>query len=115
MREAERDPGRIQDMLEAAEYIISFVDGLTYEQFLADKIRYFAVMKNVEIIGEAANMLTEAFRSSHSEIPWKQVIKMRHVLVHGYSNILPEILWETATQDVPQLKALLLKIDCFTH
>jgi uncharacterized protein with HEPN domain len=111
MREAERDPGRIRDMLEAADYIISFVEGLTYEQFFADKIRYFAVMKNVEILGEAANMLTEEFRVAHSEIPWKQVIKMRHVLVHGYSNILPEILWETATQDVPQLKELLLKLN----
>ena len=111
MREVERDPGRIQDMLEAADYIISFVEGLTYEQFFADKIRYFAVMKNVEILGEAANMLTEEFRVAHSEIPWKQVIKMRHVLVHGYSNILPEILWETATQDVPQLKDLLLKLN----
>ena len=97
-------------MLEAADYIISFVEGLTYEQFLADKIRYFAVMKNVEILGEAANMLTEEFRTAHSEIPWKQVIRMRHVLVHGYSNVLPEILWETATQDVPQLKGLLLKL-----
>ena len=47
MREVERDPGRIQDMLEAADYIISFVEGVTYEQFLGDKIRYFAVMKNV--------------------------------------------------------------------
>jgi uncharacterized protein with HEPN domain len=111
MREVERDHGRIQDMLEAADYIISFVEGLTYEQFFADKIRYFAVMKNVEILGEAANMLTEEFRVAHSEIPWKQVIKMRHVLVHGYSNILPEILWETATQDVPQLKDLLLKLN----
>ena len=111
MREVERDPGRIRDMLEAADYIISFVEGLTYEQFFADKIRYFAVMKNVEILGEAANMLTEEFRVAHSEIPWKQVIKMRHVLVHGYSNILPEILWETATQDVPQLKELLLKLN----
>ncbi len=111
MREAERDPGRIQDMLEAADYIISFVAGLDYEQFMSDKIRYFAVMKNVEIIGEAANMLTEEFKNSHSEIPWRQVIKMRHVLVHGYSNILPEILWETATQDVPQLKEMLLKIE----
>jgi uncharacterized protein with HEPN domain len=110
MREPERDPGRIQDMLEAANYVIEFVDGLTYEQFLADKIRFFAVMKNVEIIGEAANMLTEEFKSAHEEIPWRQVIKMRHVLVHGYSNILPEILWETARQDVPQLKDQLTKL-----
>ena len=59
---------------------------------------------------EAANMLTDDFKSAHSEIPWKQVIKMRHVLVHGYSNILPEILWETAKQDVPLLKEMLLKL-----
>lgn len=110
MKEPERDPGRIQDMIEAADYVISFVDGLTYEQFLADKIRFFAVMKNVEIIGEAANMLTEEFKAAHSEIPWRQVIKMRHVLVHGYSNILPEILWETAEQDIPQLKEQLLTL-----
>lgn len=110
MKEPERDPGRIQDMIEAADYVISFVDGLTYEQFLADKIRFFAVMKNVEIIGEAANMLTEEFKAAHSEIPWRQVIKMRHVLVHGYSNILPEILWETAKQDIPQLKEQLLTL-----
>jgi uncharacterized protein with HEPN domain len=110
MRETERDPGRIQDMLEAADYIISFVDGLSYEQFLEDKIRYFAVMKNVEILGEAANMLTEEFRDTHPEIPWKLVIKMRHVLVHGYANILPEILWETAQQDVPQLREQLLTL-----
>lgn len=110
MKEPERDPGRIQDMLEAADYVISFVEGLTYEQFLADKIRFFAVMKNVEIIGEAANMLTEEFKISHNNVPWKQVIKMRHVLVHGYSNILPEILWETAKQDVPQLRDLLLDL-----
>ncbi len=97
-------------MLEAADYVISFVEGLTYEQFLADKIRFFAVMKNVEIIGEAANMLTEEFKTSHNNVPWKQVIKMRHVLVHGYSNILPEILWETAKQDVPQLRDLLLDL-----
>ena len=110
MKEPERDPGRIQDMIEAADYVISFVDGLTYEQFLADKIRFFAVMKNVEIIGEAANMLTEEFKAAHSEIPWRQVINMRHVLVHGYSNILPEILWETAKQDIPQLKEQLLTL-----
>lgn len=110
MKEPERDPGRVQDMIEAADYVISFVDGLTYEQFLVDKIRFFAVMKNVEIIGEAANMLTEEFKTAHNDVPWKQVIKMRHVLVHGYSNILPEILWETAKQDVPQLRDLLLNL-----
>ena len=69
-----------------------------------DKLRYYAVVKNVEIIGEASYMLTPEFKESHSEIPWDDIIRMRHVLVHGYATILPELLWQTALNDVPKLK-----------
>ena len=69
-----------------------------------DKLRYFAVVKNVEIIGEAAYMLSLEFKDAHSEIPWKDIIRMRHILVHGYASILPEILWQTALEEVPRLK-----------
>lgn len=103
MREADRDPGRLLDILKAAGYIKEFVDGCTYESFAADKMRFFAVLKNTEIIGEAAYMLTPSFKEHHPEVPWSQIIKMRHVLVHGYATVLPEILWQTATVDVPQL------------
>ena len=103
MREADRDPGRLEDILKAADNVISFVKERTYESFVADKMCYFAVMKNLEIIGEASFMLTKEFRESHSEIPWKAIIKMRHILVHGYATVLPEIMWQTATEDVPQL------------
>lgn len=111
MREASRDKGRLEDIVEAADYVSSFVSGLDYEGFLADKLRYFAILKNVEIIGEATYMITQALKDSHPEVPWDSVTKMRHVLVHGYSSILPEILWDTAIYDVPkyksQVKALL--------
>ena len=103
MREADRDPGRLEDILKAADNVISFVTERTYESFVTDKMCYFAVMKNLEIIGEASFMLTKEFRESHSEIPWKSIIKMRHILVHGYATVLPEIMWQTATEDVPQL------------
>ena len=107
MREPERDPGRIQDILTAAANVSEFAAGLDFEQFCSDKLHYFAILKNVEIIGEASYMISESFKASHPEIPWKEIIRMRHVLVHGYAVVLPEILWETVQVDIPSLVFLL--------
>ena len=71
---------------------------------MTDKLRYFAVVKNVEIIGEASYMLSTDFKKAHTNIPWNDIIRMRHVLVHGYATVLPELLWQTALEDVPNLK-----------
>ena len=104
MREPERDLGRLLDILQAADHIHTFTEGLSQEELAVDKLRYFAVVKNVEIIGEASYMLSAEFKSVHQDIPWNDIIRMRHVLVHGYATILPELLWHTALEDVPQLK-----------
>ena len=104
MREPERDFGRLQDIIQAANNILSFTEGHTQEQLSSDKLRYLAVVKNVEIIGEAAYMLSLEFKEKYSHIPWNDIIRMRHVLVHGYATILPELLWHTALVDVPLLK-----------
>ena len=92
------------DILQAANHIQEFTNGLSIEDLSTDKLRYFAVVKNVEIIGEAAYMLSLAFKNSHTDIPWNDIIRMRHVLVHGYATVLPELLWQTALDDVPKLK-----------
>ena len=91
MREPERDFGRLQDIIQAANHIASFTDGYSQEELKDDKLRFFAVVKNVEIIGEAAYMLSLVFKDSHSEIPWNNIIRMRHILVHGYATILQEL------------------------
>ena len=104
MREPERDKGRLLDIIQAAKYIISFTEGHSLEEFSADKLRYFAVVKNIEIIGEASYMLSSDFKEKHTDIPWNDIIRMRHVLVHGYATVLPELLWQTALEDVPKLK-----------
>ena len=104
MREPDRDFGRLQDIIEAAGHIDSFTKGLSLYDLMNDKLRYFAVVKNVEIIGEAAYMLSMEFKEKHNQIPWKNIIGMRHVLVHGYAAILPELLWHTALEEVPLLK-----------
>lgn len=108
MREPERDPGRLADIRNAANNLAEFTNGITYDVFVDDKLRYYAVLKNIEIIGEAAYMLSADFKNTHPNIPWKSIINMRHVLVHGYASVLPELLWETATRDVPNLMALLV-------
>lgn len=104
MRELARDKGRLEDIIEYSNNVLSIVDGVDFERFGNDILVYYATMKNIEIVGEAAYMLTKEFKASHTEIAWKQVEGMRHVLVHGYSQVLPRILWNTAKQDIPAIK-----------
>lgn len=101
MREPVRDKGRLEDIVEYSQNVLKIIEGADFEKFSADILLYFATMKNVEIVGEAAYMLTKEFKEDHTEIPWKQVEGMRHILAHGYSQVIPQILWATAKQDIP--------------
>jgi uncharacterized protein with HEPN domain len=71
MREQRNDPKRLQDILQAIDTISQYVDGRSMEEFLADKKSYHAVIYNIMIIGEAANMLTFEFREAHSDMQWR--------------------------------------------
>ena len=104
MRERARDKGRLQDIIEYSKNVTMLIDGYSFESLVSDKRTYYSVMKNVEIVGEAAYMLTKAFKEAHPETPWTVVQGMRHVLVHDYANIVPRILWGTATNDIPVLR-----------
>ena len=105
MRERINDRGRLEHILLAIGNVEEFLQDYDYENFIADKIMYYAVVKNVEIVGEAAYMLSLDFNAEHTDTPWDQIEKMRHVLVHGYYQILPEVLWLTIHDDLPPLKA----------
>ena len=105
MREAVRDIERLLHMQESIGNIQEFVAGKTFDEFAADKLLYYAVVKNVEIIGEAAYMLTKEFCANHAETPWKDIINMRHVLVHGYYTTSKNFIWATVQHDIPVLKA----------
>lgn len=80
MREKPKDNERILHMLEAIENIIEFVNGKTFEVYKKDKILRFAIIKNLEIIGEAAYLLTKDFKNKHNSIEWGDIIGMRHTL-----------------------------------
>ena len=64
---------------------------------------FFGLSKIVEIIGEAAYKITKEFKEDHTDLPWKQIEGMRHILVHGYFSISAEVLWEVIENDIPTL------------
>lgn len=100
MREHSRDRGRLEEILKHGQNVAHFVEGITFDDFVKDLRIYYATMKNIEVIGEAANMLTRHFREVHAELPWRQIIGMRNVLVHGYAQVSGEDLWQTASNDI---------------
>jgi len=104
MREVIKDRGRLEHMLSAIENVEEFTRGIHEEDFVNSKLLFFAVVKNIEIVGEATYMLTKEFKQTHSSIPWQVIEKMCHVLVHGYYTISPEKVWETVQEDLPVLK-----------
>lgn len=72
-----------------------------------DKILFYGLSKMVEIIGEAAYMVTNEFKESNPELPWRQITGMRHILVHGYFTVRPEVLWDVIENDIPTLIPIL--------
>ena len=104
MRERARDKGRLEDIIEYSENIIELMSGVTYSELITDKRTYYAVMKNIEIVGEAAYMLTKAFKEAYPETPWRVIQGMRNILVHDYTNVLPATLYDTAINGIPELK-----------
>ena len=110
MREQIRDKGRLEHILKATDFILRHTKGITFEEFDADELRYFAVIKNLEIIGEASYKLTKEFIAAHPEIKWKLIIGLRHVLVHGYYQIENILAWEIVQKDLVPLQKQIKEI-----
>lgn len=104
MREQRNDPKRLKDILQAIDTIFQYVDGREKEAFLADKKSYHAVIYNIMIIGEAANMLTFEFRETHSDLQWRQITNMRNFLIHGYHNVEEDLVWEAIAVDLQPIR-----------
>lgn len=104
MRELVRDPARLEHILAAIERIFSFVAGRGKADIQNDVVLYYAVVKNIEIIGEAAYMLTSEFKDNHPDTPWKIIVGMRHFLVHGYYEVAPEEVWNVVEKDLKPLQ-----------
>jgi len=94
----------LRDMLESVDDIESFIGGMSFEEFKRDKKTLNAVVRSIEVVGEAAKKIPRALRDRHKEIPWKEMAAMRDKLTHEYFGIDVEILWKTAKDDIPPLR-----------
>lgn len=104
MRSELRDPARLEHIIKAIDNINDFMEGHTIEDLKNESLLYFGVVKNMEIIGEAAYKLTLQFKDRHPDTPWKIIIGMRHVLVHGYYQISPTDIWDVYVNELAILK-----------
>ena len=94
---------RIRHMVEAAREALGFSEGRSREDLFDNRMLFHSLVRNIEIIGEAASTVSLELRQSNPNFPWSDVIGMRNRLVHAYFDIDPDIVWETATQDLPSL------------
>jgi len=106
-RNESRDPAYLWDMLDAASAISTFVAGRSFHDFQKDRMLRNAVERNLEIIGEAANRISENFQNSYPQIPWRNIIGQRNILIHEYGEVKNERIWVVATEKIPELVALL--------
>lgn len=104
MREHSRDKERLEHIIDAISVIENGLATYSKEELLDNRLLYYGLVKQIEIIGEAANMLTHEFRDEHTEVDWRPIVAMRNVLVHDYIHISKDMLWATITQDIPQFK-----------
>lgn len=104
MREKPRDKERLQHIIEAIDNVFEFIQDKSFEDYKKDKILRFAIIKNLEIVGEASYLLTKDFKENHDSVEWDDIIGMRHILVHGYYQIRDEIIWATIETELQPLK-----------
>lgn len=97
-------------MLETARKAVGKVSGLTPARFLEDENLHLACVHLVQVIGEAASRVSAETRTRHQAVPWRQVIGMRHRVVHDYLAVDLEIVWTVVTGDLPGLIAALEQI-----
>lgn len=110
MRDPKADRIRLVHILEAIGHIEDQADNIREETLDRDAMLRFSVVKLIEIIGEAANMLTKELREKNPQVPWPRIIGMRHRLVHDYFNVDTTVVAEVVHNHLPLLKAQLEEI-----
>jgi uncharacterized protein with HEPN domain len=100
----------LHDMVEYANDAEQFVAGMTYEQFLADRKTQLAVIRALEVIGEAATHIPAEVQNALTAVPWRDIKGMRNQLIHAYPGIDLHVVWDTVLHNLPPLKAQIAAI-----
>ena len=97
------DRVRLRHMVEAAESALQFIAGRQRPDLDDDRMLLFALVRAIEILGEAASRISDETRATHPGIPWRAIIGMRNRLIHAYFSVNTAIVWQTVTQEIPVL------------
>ena len=103
----------IEHMLEAVRLIQEYSRGVSYDEFAQNKELQDAVVRRLEIIGEASNRVPEEIKSAYPQVPWKKILGMRNIIVHDYMGVDLQEVWNVIQHDLASLKGILEKI--FKH
>jgi len=94
----------LYDIEEAIRKGLSFIAGMNYHEFASDEKTQYALIRAIEVIGEASKKVPDDVKINFSFVPWKEMSGMRDKLIHDYFGVDEEVVWNTATQDLPELK-----------
>jgi uncharacterized protein with HEPN domain len=100
----------VEDILDAIGKIECYIKGLSYNDFIEDAMVIDAVIRNLEVIGEASTNIPEDIRKKYPAIPWKRMIGLRNIVIHGYFGIDLGIIWEIITRNLPETKPLIVEM-----
>lgn len=100
----------LEDILDALGKATEFIQGMTYEQFAQDAKTVFAVIRALEIVGEATKRIPQSVTDSYPETPWRQMAGTRDKLIHDYSGVDLLVVWKTVVEDVPSLEPLIRRV-----
>lgn len=93
----------LSDILDSGEAILSYVDNIDFEHFCKDRMRFTAVIREFEVIGEAVGKLPEELKTQYPEVPWREIKDFRNILIHEYFGVDLRIVWNAVKQDLPVL------------
>ena len=100
----------LEDILDAIAKVKEFIEGMTFDQFAKDDKSIFAVIRALEIIGEATKHIPTKDRARYPKVPWLEMAAIRDKLIHDYFGVNIEVVWKTATDDLPKLESQIVRI-----
>ncbi|MHB8629165.1 MAG: HepT-like ribonuclease domain-containing protein [Aggregatilineales bacterium] len=100
-----RDLAYLLDVLQAARQALEFIRGLDHATFTTDIKTHYAVIRCIEIIGEAVNRISAEFQADHADIPWSAMVGMRNIVIHRYNEVNLDTVWDTLQKSLPDLIA----------
>jgi len=106
------DRAYLTHIRDAIDTIEEYLEVVSYEEFTSNKMIIDAVVRELEIIGEASNNLSEEFRERHPDIVWRRMKDMRNFLIHEYFGVNIKVVWDTCKEDLPKLSKLINDLLC---